>query len=309
MFRATSCMLVFLAVLALAVSAQAVSITVDGVTQFDANGFESDAVGSAPSVTTPAGSSWWSATHFPSTLNTQDGTVAVQLGGGSNPAAQYGNNLLSMYKPVPGPNNTDSPCAYSEAKLPSAVNTVGSNVTASFGLYIPTAGSLGGDGGVPVMADFMGSDFDPNGTLSPYKSNYNHTGWLNQADAVTFGVSTAGVPANNLLLVEHDGSAWGNVKTAGGQNMSMSPDAWHNVTLSATLGSTYTLSIDGTTSAALAPDLKSPDIGGLMFMTNDSNVVQFYVDGHGQATPEPSTCILASLGLIGLLAYAWRKRR
>jgi hypothetical protein len=34
-----------------------------------------------------------------------------------------------------------------------------------------------------------------------------------------------------------------------------------------------------------------------------------FADSIGQAVPEPSTCILCATGLIGLLAYAWRKRR
>jgi hypothetical protein len=307
MIRATSCMLVLLAVLAMVGSAQATFITVDGVTQFNDNGFESDTVGSAPSVTTPAGSSWSTMTHFPSTLNTQDGTVQVQAGGGANPAAQYGSNLLSMYKPAGGSGASDSPVCYAEAKLPSAVSASGSVVAAGFGLYITSAGSQGGAGGLPVMADFLGSDFSPTGGSGPFWSSYNHTGWLNQADAAAFGVSTSGVAAGDPLLVAYDGSSWANVKTAGGANMSMSTDAWHNVTLSATVGSTYTMSIDGVTSAGLTPDLKSVDIGGLMFMSGHNNMVQFYVDG--QSVPEPSTCVLVFSGLMGLLAYAWRKRK
>jgi hypothetical protein len=52
----------------------------------------------------------------------------------------------------------------------------------------------------------------------------------------------------------------------------------------------------------------SGDVAG--FGTDGSgHTNQAFVIMHAIATPEPSTLFLATMGLVGLLAYAWRKRK
>jgi hypothetical protein len=40
-----------------------------------------------------------------------------------------------------------------------------------------------------------------------------------------------------------------------------------------------------------------------------SEVLQNFQAGISAAVPEPHALILAAMGLVGLLAYAWRKRK
>ena len=111
-------------------------------------------------------------------------------------------------------------------------------------------------------------------------------------------------------------SGYENVKV-GGNNMGITLNAWHNVEVDWLKGAgTFTLSIDGVTSDPL---LAAPTSGwsnsgattaAVMEYTGDANPGNFttYIDGV-KPIPEPSAVVLLASGLIGLLAYAWRKRR
>ena len=49
-------------------------------------------------------------------------------------------------------------------------------------------------------------------------------------------------------------------------------------------------------------------LGGWDIYTNSGNMTA-YVDCATSAVPEPSALVLVVTGLLGLLAYAWRRRR
>lgn len=53
----------------------------------------------------------------------------------------------------------------------------------------------------------------------------------------------------------------------------------------------------------------SGDMGGLFLQAKPGCTLSMDYVGVGSVVPEPGTLILLSLGLIGLLAYAWRKRK
>jgi hypothetical protein len=96
---------------------------------------------------------------------------------------------------------------------------------------------------------------------------------------------------------------------------------WHNLGLVNDAG-TVSLYIDGVVksssvvgSVAAAGSATSMVLGGSMAGGIDEARIftfapgAFQVSDLGVATPEPGTMVLLSTGLVGLLAYAWRKRK
>jgi hypothetical protein len=63
----------------------------------------------------------------------------------------------------------------------------------------------------------------------------------------------------------------------------------------------------GLVTMLLNPGLASPTMGGVEFGYTAGQMPQLVLTVG--AVPEPSTIILVSTGLLGLLAYAWRKRK
>lgn len=87
-------------------------------------------------------------------------------------------------------------------------------------------------------------------------------------------------------------------------------DAWQKWEIDYAVGaSTFALMIDGTTVSGI-PVYSAENLTGLRFASgfNGSETTRFYLD-EVAAVPEPSTFALLAAGLVGLLAYAWRKRK
>jgi hypothetical protein len=262
-------------------------VTVNGSTVFQSNGFESDTVGALPSVTMAG--SW-------STRVDGDAAISVSAGGsGGVPAAAYGSNVLGLYMPQDA-GSINQPLA--EAALSSPAVS-GDSVTAKFSVNADSFGNTSTGFFVTPFVSAVGQN-------APFPNRVNWLGFAFQHGDLDGAVSTAGLGANDLVVAYYNGS-WSNIVTAsGGTNMGMSPDAWHSIEVDATVGGTWTVSIDGVTSGSMG--MKGDNIAALDIEPSSANATQFYVDGPN-IVPEPSTLMLLVTGLVGLLAYAWRKRK
>jgi hypothetical protein len=106
------------------------------------------------------------------------------------------------------------------------------------------------------------------------------------------------------------GNSVGYYTTAGGigvfDGLTIQSEKWQKWELDYTIGDlNYTLTIDGVSRSA-------PTVSGA-----GSSLTNFLLtEGSGvpgalmmDEVPEPSTLIIAMTGIVGLLAYAWRKRK
>jgi hypothetical protein len=75
--------------------------------------------------------------------------------------------------------------------------------------------------------------------------------------------------------------------------------------------STYSLTLDGVTVSGLSNLSRGGpgNVQGLCFYSGNGAPNTFYIDAMPAASPEPGTIVLLSTGLIGLVCYAWRKRK
>ncbi len=110
------------------------------------------------------------------------------------------------------------------------------------------------------------------------------------------------------------GAAAGSVLVGGvDTGLTYSVGGWHHLTMDYVPGSsTFSLAIDGQTPlAGLATTPSAVD--GLRFVQTsvgqDRWSVWDNVSVTSSAVPEPSCIVLLSVGVFGLMAYAWRKRR
>ena len=114
-----------------------------------------------------------------------------------------------------------------------------------------------------------------------------------------------------------DGTIHGVLRTpdgSGGYNTSVyditvpyQTDKWQEWDVDYVVGtSTYTLTVGGISQSGLpaAPGA----VGGVCFVNSGASAGGYYLDAVS-TIPEPSTVMLLASGLLGLLAYAWRKRK
>ena len=124
-------------------------------------------------------------------------------------------------------------------------------------------------------------------------------------------VDTTGIGTHDMFVARYNDSGWDNVVRAdNGANMYVSPDAWHSVRYDLTVGSGYTMTLDGVTSSfiALESGVSAYHPIGLLFHTNvNQDDAKFYVDG--VSVPEPTSLMMLLGAMVGMVAYAWKRRR
>ncbi len=291
--------------------------TAGGTVIFQSNSLEDDTVGTWPSVATTG--SWYHDDGFEWTEVAQEDQIsdAFQVrtaGSGGVPAAAPGNGTqLLRYANTTGynllePNFNRQP---SISTIFDQAYTSGT-VSAEFSIY---ADSIGNTSYGAFLTPFV-STAEPGKTNSQsvfaYRQNWPAFIFARSVDNLS-GINADGVGVNDVVLAQYSGS-YSNIQS-GTTNMSMTADAWHTVRIDAALvgeiSPGYTITIDGAvTSNLIAWELgRGNNLRGLSFsntLTSAENTL-FYIDG--VVVPEPSTFVLLCAGLIGLLCYAWRKRK
>jgi hypothetical protein len=124
----------------------------------------------------------------------------------------------------------------------------------------------------------------------------------------------------NELLFGDSGPSDVSYYNAGWHKMAQTfnKDAWNTITITHTNNGTdgYHISINGQT-PEMVPYLGTswdpagdPNLAGIEWgVAGGTNQAHLAIDAIPGVVPEPSTLALVVTGLIGLLAYAWRKRR
>ncbi len=255
-------------------------ITAGGTLQFQSDGFENDTVGTNPSVTS-AGS--WS--NRGTAIGSSSGQLSVYGPASVGPGAIEGDNYTMLYK-TPNGSYKD---IYAFATMAGGPVTSGT-VVAEHSVYFP---SLPESEATQCRISFVN---DTN-----FGASSRHT-------RISF--DNASAPAGYVGIASYDGAAYVLATiNNGASNLVVPVDTW--VTLRHTLdfGTKLTITVDGVESDPLAlnPAYTSVPVAGLFFGMGDSTAAgRFYIDG---VVPEPGTMALLATGLIGLLCYAWRKRK
>lgn len=246
-------------------SAQAVIVTNGGGTIFDSGGFEADTVGTNPSATNTG--TW-------SVVESGSGVVGVE---NSPLTATEGSNYLSAANHATraqggfGPQNSGDISAAFRFWVGSEQQTA---LAADRAILISQSDTANG-GNVAVFADrIIMAGFGPG-------SDAAHAGaiWYN--------------------------GAYQNITTGGGaSNMEITRNAWHDVNLDWTIGSTtFTMTIDGVESDPLliqaGYETRTP--ASILFQSNFGQQEDWALD----SIPEPAS--LALLGLGGLMVLRRRK--
>ncbi len=236
------------------------SISMNGASVFQNDGFESDTVGEVPIVTT-IGS--WNITELGDDVRARVTDEA--------PDAASGDNFVDMYDPRTGVAGHP----FAEAVLRSLASS-NDQVTAKFGLYVDSEDNTGTGS---LFCNFM----TVAGTTEPYQfgANFLKIGFQNGDFLTETGIDLTGIGETDLILGWYDGTQYHNV-TSDGENMYMSPDTWHAIELNATLSSGWTITVDGVISdlAVWRDGHQGGDyIESLMLGGASANPTHFYLDG------------------------------
>ncbi|MCX7425527.1 MAG: PEP-CTERM sorting domain-containing protein [Planctomycetia bacterium] len=276
----------------IAVSAQAGTMMLNGSTVlFDSGGYEDDTPGTNPGNVT-AGSSWvteYSADRID--------TYGPNSGG---PGAFTGHNYMRFYRGLEESSFKDdyywngwsspNPVAVgNRLKVEYAVyvDSLGGTAISGDGTALHTSFSNAGDGWFPERVTWTSLTF-PDGDV-----------WK--------AAGSPSVPAGHVFGCYYDG-AW-KALTSGGSVMTVAADAWHTMAIDLTVGTGYTMMLDGVTSdpVALESGLSDYTVQSFKIWSNAdarNGKSLFYLD----AVPEPSTAALLLCGALAGLAIWGRGR-
>ncbi|MBU4272136.1 MAG: PEP-CTERM sorting domain-containing protein [Planctomycetes bacterium] len=130
-------------------------------------------------------------------------------------------------------------------------------------------------------------------------------------DGTTWGTSAwqIGVSPTGVLKKYEGGADWVNVAGA----PTIHTDQWiHVKVVGDYTAKTFTATVDGFTfSGVFSTGASAGNTYGKLYVSSPNYTSMFYdnVAVYTGVIPEPSTLVLLASGLVGLLCYAWRKRK
>ncbi len=293
-------LVVGIAVSMLAVDAQAVQINnlTDSTTEFDSQGFENVAIGGSP-MDSPAGGM-----IYRRIFGLANDDISVTGAAAGNPAAAEGDKYLMS--------NIDTPALGGQGSFLMGLENVAEtsdNLVAEMALYVDSQGQpldLGANGWASYPCFTFSRDYS-----GAHANNHTWLTYFPVGDWSSANFDTTGIGANQMIVGYHsvDAGGWKNVTTAGGtQNMYADIDAWQDVTFDLTVGSGFTIDIDGITSDMMAIDASraADTVQSFRVFNNDSSATsRFYLDNisppAASSIPEPGAIVLLLGGLAGLL--------
>ncbi|HOW73507.1 MAG TPA: hypothetical protein PKY77_23140 [Phycisphaerae bacterium] len=188
----------------------------------------------------------------------------VEVTNAASPGAAQGSQYLRFHKPIG---------EYTIAVANFASVPQGGQIQADLTLYVDSAGGTqtGGDG-THVQLDFTSS---PNGGFGPSRT---FLGFAFPGGDLAAIVDNTGWQPGQLAVVAYNGN-WINVKS-GGANMFIPADQWLTVHLDYTVGTSYTVTVNGVTSDPVGQlSSHAGTVTGLEMRSNVGNRESlFYVD-------------------------------
>lgn len=107
---------------------------------------------------------------------------------------------------------------------------------------------------------------------------------------------------NGISVLSVDRQSWI------GTGLVQDPNAWNTLTVTHTNGTdVWAISVNG--SAAYSATGNAGVCNGFGIRNDNANVTAYFDAVNATATPEPSAIVLLLVGSLGLIAYAWRKRK
>jgi hypothetical protein len=184
----------------------------------------------------------------------------------------------------------------------------GDNLEAEYSIYLPSSNPVGD--GLTAMTNFLTANVEDGTTVQFLK----RVTWFGYCMDPWNNLELSAPPLGSLGVDYYNGS-WNEMTRASDHTpMYVSADAWHSVTVdlysAGTPNANYTVTIDGILSDPVTCGAGTVQSFGYMCnQSADQGDHVFYIDGANALVPEPSTLSLLVTGLLGLLTYAWQRRK